>query len=113
MSGGGWPIGRARFHPTGELLEQLSLEVQRYKHIPVFIFAGEKDDMKYGSLAVHKEILAQGGKSTYLEFTKANHVQSAGKGWGNRKHVTWLFQQNRKNNPDPEEDPFSNSPSGH
>ena len=62
--------------------------------------------MRFGSRAVHKEILAQGGRSTYVEFPKSNHTQSAGKGWGNRKHIAWLFEQNRKNNPAPGEDPF-------
>ncbi len=108
MSGGGWPIGPVGAKPAGKLLERLGLEVQRYKHIPVFIFAGELDPMRFGSRAVHQEILAQGGKSTFVEFPKTKHVASALKAWSDRKRVAWLFKQNRKNNPSAGEDPFGN-----
>ncbi len=107
-SGGGWPIGPVGAKPAGKLLERLGLEVQRYKHIPVFIFAGELDPMRFGSRAVHQEILAQGGKSTFVEFPKTKHAVSALKAWSDRKRVAWLFKQNRKNNPSAGEDPFGN-----
>jgi len=108
MCGAGWPIGQPYTDPTGPLLERLKLEVQRYKHTPVYIFAGQLDGMRYGSSAVDKEIRAQGGNSTYIEFPNTDHVSTAGKAWGKRDHIVWLFQQNRKNNPPPGEDPFPN-----
>ncbi len=105
ICGSGWPIGRA-FRPVDETaMQRLKLEVQRYKHVPVLIFAGEKDRMNLGSKAVHKQILAQGGKSTYLEIPGAKHVQSS-RAWNDRKNIAWLFRQNRKNNPKPGKDPF-------
>ena len=106
ICGGGWPIGRAFSNPAGKTLERLKLELRRHKHIPVLIFAGGKDPMRFGSQAAHKEILAAGGKSTYVEFLNVGHVPSANKGWANRKHVGWLFEQNRKNNPTPGADCF-------
>ena len=106
MCGAGWPIGPAAVDPAGMLLGRLKLEVRRYKHVPVFIFAGGADRMRFGSRAVHKEILAQGGKSTYVEFPRITHVGSAGRGWANRKHVAWMFSQNRRSNPRPGKDPF-------
>lgn len=106
ICGGGWPIGRVFSDPVGPFLERLKLEVQRHKHVPVLIFVGSKDPMRFGSLAVHEQILAAGGKSTYVEFANVDHVPSASRGWGNRKHIAWLFEQNRKNNPAPGEDPF-------
>jgi len=106
MCGAGWPIGRVFTDPAGRTLDRLKLEVQRYRHVPVYVLAGEKDRMRFGSRAVHKEILAQGGKSTYVEFPATNHVGTAGKAWGNRKHIAWLFARNRRSNPAPGKDPF-------
>lgn len=106
MCAAGWAVGPVFCDPTGRLTDRLKLEVQRYKHIPVQVFAGQQDPLRLGSLAVHKEIHAQGGKSSYVEFPKTGHIASAGKTWGNRAHVQWLFQQNRKSNPKPGEDPF-------
>ena len=103
----GWPIGRPGLAPTGPALRRLKQDVRRYKHIPVLIMHGQNDRrMRPGSQALHREILAQGGKSTYVVLPKANHVSSAGAAWGNRKYVAWLFKQNRKNNPPPGKDPF-------
>lgn len=96
MCGGGWPIGRCYANLTDILLEQLKLEVDRYKHIPVFIFAGALDQMRLSSKAVHEEILAQGGQSTYVEFAETNHVSSAGRGWGQRANIAWLLEQKRR-----------------
>ena len=101
IAGGGWAIGPAYSEPKGELVQTLAREVARYKHIPVRVFAGGKDPMRLGSSAVHKEILRQGGKSEYEEFPDTEHIPSAGKAWGNRKNVEWLFQQSRKTNPKP------------
>jgi hypothetical protein len=106
MSGGGWPIGPAYCEPTPMMLERLKLEVQRYKHIPVLIFVGERDRMRLGSRAVHEVMVAQGGKSKYVEHPGAEHIYSGLVGWSDRKSVAWLFQQNRKNNPEPGKDPF-------
>jgi len=108
MCGAGWPIGRAGATPDAKLLARLSQEVQRYKHIPVSIFAGEQDVMKDGSEAVHKLITARGGTSRYIEFPNTGHTASAAKIWGRRAHVQWLFQQNRTANPAPGADPFPN-----
>jgi poly(3-hydroxybutyrate) depolymerase len=106
ICGAGWPIGRARSIPTDAMKARLKLEVSRIKHIPVSIFAGQDDRMRYGSKAVHAEITAQGGKSSYVEFPKTGHVQTAGGIWRNRKFIAWLFKQNRKNNPKPGPDPY-------
>jgi poly(3-hydroxybutyrate) depolymerase len=104
--GAGWPIGPAYSKPAGELRERLKLEVSRYKHVPVHAFAGGKDAMRLGSRAVCEEIVAQGGKATYVEFRETAHAATAGKCWGDRQYVEWIFRQNRKNNPDPGPDPF-------
>ncbi len=104
----GWPIGRAYSKPEGKLLERLKKEVQRYKHVPVMVMAGQKDRMRYGSKTVSELINQAGGKSTYVEFEGATHVQSAGRAWGNRKHMEWLFSQNRRKNPRPGPDPYPN-----
>ncbi|MDP6637437.1 MAG: hypothetical protein QGG42_21270 [Phycisphaerae bacterium] len=106
VCGAGWPIGRARSRPVGPLKARLKLEVSRIKHIPVSIFAGQDDLMRYGSKAAHEEIVAQGGKSSYVEFPKTDHVGTARSIWRNRKYVRWLFAQNRKKNPKPGPDPY-------
>ena len=81
-----------------EVLQELAKEVARYKHVPVWIFAGEKDGMSLSSRAVHKELLKQGANAQYTEFPGTDHISSAGKAWGNQKHISWLFQQKRPNN---------------
>ncbi|MCD6365491.1 MAG: hypothetical protein J7M14_06405 [Planctomycetes bacterium] len=106
MVGAGWPIGQARSNPSAALLDRLRLEVRRYKHIPVSIFVGQRDRMRFGSQAVHKEIVAQGGNSTYVEIPGADHVGSAVSIWAKRRNIEWLFSQNRKKNPSPGPDPF-------
>jgi hypothetical protein len=106
LCGAGWPIGAAFAAPTGAQVERLKLEVRRYKHIPVHLFAGGRDGMKFGSEAVQKEIQAQGGTSEYVEFPDTSHVGAAAKIWSDRKNLLWLFSQNRKNNPAPGADPF-------
>jgi len=98
--GAGWPMGRPMENPTGALLEKLKQEVGIYKHIPTYIFVGESDRlMLMGSRAVHKEILAQGGQSNYVEFPKTDHVPTANKAWSNPEHLEWLFRQNRGKKP--------------
>ena len=106
MSGGGWPIGRAFSDPTHLQRKRLEQEVQRHKHIPVFIFAGENDLMRRGSRAVHEVILAQSGKGKYVEIPRAGHIDSAARGWLDRENILWLFRQSRKDNPAPGDDPF-------
>ena len=108
LSCGGWPIGMPYRAPTEEQLARLKLEVKRYKHIPVQIFAGEKDNMKIPSKVLHKVITDEGGKSTYTEFPGASHVSSANKVWGNVKFIDWLFKQDRSKNPKPGKDPYPN-----
>ena len=95
-SGGGWPVGRAYSDPRGKFLERLKLEISLYKAVPVFIFAGGADKMRFGSAAVNKEILAQGGKTRYSEYKGAGHVAAAGKGWGDIENIRWLFRQKRR-----------------
>ncbi len=106
ICGAGWPVGRAFSRPAGPLQARLKLEFSRIKHIPVSIFAGQEDPMRYGSAAAHAEMTAQGGKSSYVEFPKTSHVGTAGGIWRNRKHIRWLFEQNRKKNPKPGVDPY-------
>ncbi len=106
LCGAGWPIGRAYSNPNEDMLKRLRLEISRHKHIPVWIFAGEKDPMRFGSRAIFKELKAAGAKVQYLECPSATHVASAGRAWGSRKHIAWLFTQNRKNNPAPAKDPY-------
>jgi poly(3-hydroxybutyrate) depolymerase len=106
ICGAGWPIGKA-FSLPGDLSKaRLKLEVSRIKHTPVSIFAGQLDPMRYGSKAIHQEIVAQGGKSSYVEFPKTKHVSTAGAIWRNRKYVRWLFAQRLSRNPKPGADPY-------
>ncbi len=105
-SGGGWPIGGAFSRPDEDATARLKKEAGRYRHIPVYIFAGEKDPMRFGSSAVHKALTTLGGKSVYDEIPGAGHVPSAGRGWQNTKRLTCLFQQNRRKNPQPGADPY-------
>lgn len=92
----GWPIGPAGSNPTGPFLLELKRQVQRYKQVPIRIFAGSEDPMHFGSQAAHAEIAAQGGDSLYIEFPKTAHVQSANKVWANIKYITWLFANNKE-----------------
>ena len=107
MSGGGWAIGMARSYPTKASLAQLKQEIRTYRHVPVIIFAGDQDTMRHASKAHHEQIVAQGGKSTYVEIPGASHVASGGRAWANRRHVAWLFEQNRKRNAMPADSPQS------
>lgn len=107
--GAGWAVGRPYSDPNDspELLKQLKTEVQRYKHVPVHIFAGDQDHMRFAGRAVHRQIIAAGGNSTYIEFPRTNHVATAGRAWGRRKHIEWFFAQNRRNNPKPLKSPLA------
>ena len=99
ISCAGWAIGRLNEDPSARLRELLTKEAQAYKHVPILVTAGEKDIRmsKGGRLA--SEVLKQiGGDCTYVEFSGTNHVYSAGKTWGNRKYIAWLFEQNHKKN---------------
>ncbi len=95
ISCGGWPMGRCYSDPRGQMLEQLKKEVSIYKHVPLRIFAGELDRMNLGSRAVGKELVEQGADVEYIEFPKTNHVSSAGKAWGNKEYISWLFNQKK------------------
>lgn len=102
----GWPIGQCYSQTSTRLLPRLALEVSRYKHIPVYICAGDQDGMRFSSRAVHEEILRQGGESNFVEFPNSSHVSSAGRAWGNPTYFRWLFEQRRSDNPSPGADPF-------
>ena len=106
ICGAGWPIGRAYSKPDEALLERLRLEIQRHRHIPVWIFAGEKDAMRFGSEAIFRELQAIEAKAQYSELPGATHGGSAGGIWTNDEHVKWLFEQNRAKNPPPSKDPY-------
>ena len=95
MCAGGWAIGKPYAEPRGMLLQELAKEVDRYKHVPIWIFAGEKDGMSLSSRAVHKELLNQGADAQYTEFPATDHVSSAVKTWGGHEHIAWLFRQKR------------------
>jgi dienelactone hydrolase len=97
LSVAGWPVGKIGEDPTTDpvFTKALKLEVQRYKHVPVRIFAGDQDQLRFGCRAVHEELTAQGGNSAYTEFPNTAHVPSAGKTWGNRQYILWLFSQRR------------------
>ena len=82
------------------------MEVRRHKHIPVVIFSGEKDPMRYGSRAVGKALQAAKAASSYIEFPGADHGGVPGGAYRNRKHIAWLFAQNRKKNPPAGKDPY-------
>ncbi|MFW6061520.1 MAG: hypothetical protein ACOC93_01805, partial [Planctomycetota bacterium] len=103
-SGAGFAIGRPFSTPSGKLRKRLAQEVERYKHIPVYIFAGGKDSMRHSAKAVHDVIAEAGGTSRYYEAPNRNHVQSAGSGWKNEEQIDWLFAQRRKARPGP--DPY-------
>lgn len=106
----GWPIGRAyadpAADPTGRLAKRLGQELGRHAHIPVRIFAGSQDRMRFGSQAAHQALQSLGADSEYVEHEGANHLQSAGRTWGRRSHVAWLFEQRKSKNPPAGKDPF-------
>jgi acetyl esterase/lipase len=91
--GGGWPVGRAFSEPQGKMLQTLQDEALRYCHVPVFVFAGEHDRMRFGSRAVHKAIGALEGESHYVEIPEVGHIPSARKAWSNPETIRWLFDQ--------------------
>ena len=105
----GWPIGRVAKvtpRPTRGMLESLDLEVSRHKHIPVYIFTGQRDlMMRAPSRAVYEVLKARGAKVRFTEFPSASHDSVPGAAYRNRKHMTWLFEQNRSKNPPPGKDP--------
>ena len=92
----GWPIGAVGSDPTGPFLLELQRQVQRYKQVPIRIFAGSEDPMRFGSKAAHAEIAAQGGDSLYIEFPETAHVPSANKVWTNVRYIAWLFANNKE-----------------
>lgn len=94
-SGGGWPVGRAYSIPVGSAMDQLKKEVSIYKDVPVFIFAGEKDRMRFGSAAVNEEILEQGGETRFKIYKGAGHIPAAGKGWRDVENIHWIFSHKR------------------
>ena len=100
ISSGGWAIGGLGADPSTYLLDKLSQEAQEYKHVPILVTAGEKDlRMSKASRFTNQVLTKMGANCTYVEFPNTEHVSSAGKTWGNRKYITWLFQQKRKRMP--------------
>lgn len=102
----GWPIGRAFSDPNSAMLKRLDMEVRRHAHIPVYIFSGQRDPMRLGSRAVYKVLRARGAKCNYIEFPAAGHGNVPGAAYRNRKHITWLFEQDRRKNPPAGKDPY-------
>ena len=97
ISSGGWAIGPLNADPSIWLQDSLTQEAQAYKHVPILVTAGEKDlRMSKASRFTNEVISKMTATFTYVEFPNTEHVSSAGKTWGNRKYVTWLFEQNRK-----------------
>ncbi|MFW6154319.1 MAG: prolyl oligopeptidase family serine peptidase [Planctomycetota bacterium] len=96
IAGGGWAIGPAYSTPSGAAADQLAEEVATYAHVPVLIFAGEKDRMASSSRAIHRQIQAADGTSRYVEIPGAGHLPSASRGWGDPDHIRWLFRQRRR-----------------
>lgn len=96
ISSGGWAIGQLHENPSPQLRNLLSQETQAYKHVPIFVTAGEKDiPMSKGSRLANEVLSQIGGNCTYVEFPNTEHVSSAGKTWGNPKYIAWLFKQKR------------------
>jgi len=89
----GWPIGYAYSNPDPDLLDELAVEVAIYKDMPVWIFVGGADAMRYGSIAVYNEIISQGGTAYYTEYPGVDHVGSCTRTWSNSISTHWLFQQ--------------------
>jgi predicted peptidase len=107
IASAGWAVGPAYYdyNPdraiTAKALDQLKLEVTRYKHIPMQICDGRNDPMHLSGMAVDKEIRAQGGKSQYVEFPNVDHAGAAGSTWADQERIQWLLKQNRSENPKP------------
>jgi len=99
ISCSGWAIGRLNADPSPYLRNMLIQEAQPYKHVPILVTAGEKDARMAKGSRCASEVLNQiGGNCTYVEFPQTDHVPSAGKTWGNRQYIEWLFEQ-KKNLP--------------
>jgi poly(3-hydroxybutyrate) depolymerase len=107
IASAGWAIGPAYYNydpsqpVTAKALDQLKIEVKRYKHIPIQICDGKNDPMHLSGKAASAEITAQGGKSQYVEFPSADHAGAAGSTWSDQQRIEWLFKQNRADNPKP------------
>ena len=96
ISAGGWAVGRLNADPSSWMRDNLTREVQAYKHVPMLITAGEKDERMAKASRLTGEVLSKvGANYMYVEFPKTEHVSSAEKTWGNRKFVAWVFEQNR------------------
>jgi len=93
----GWAIGPLGSNPSGITLTALREEVQQYKHIPVRIFVGDQDRAMYvPSVAVAKCLKEAGSNADIAIFKGVAHVPTAGRVWGNKDNIKWLFAQNLK-----------------
>lgn len=95
MGCSGWSIGPCYAPLTAPLQSALIDEIKTYRRIPVGIFAGGKDGMRFGSAAAYDEMKRQGFTVRYDEFKDTDHVSAAGKTWGNRDTIKWLFAQRK------------------
>ena len=101
ISVAGWFVGLPYQAPSPEEMEQLKIDVARYKHIPVRVHVGGKDSMKLAAKPGHEEIVRQGGTSLYFEYPEAGHTGSGDKTWNDANTVIWLFSQRKSDNATP------------
>jgi len=95
MCASGWPIGPAYSNPSEAQKELFRQEAQRFRHVPIRIFAGEKDGMRAGSKAADEVLKQLSADSDYIELPGANHFATAGRVWGNANYWQWLFEQKK------------------
>ena len=98
ISCAGWFVGLPYNPPTAQEMEQLKLDVARYKHIPTRVHVGGNDKMKLSSKPGYEEIIRQGGTSLYVEYPEAGHTQAGDKTWNDANTVIWLFSQRKSSN---------------
>ncbi len=98
VSCAGWFVGVPYSAPTAQEMEQLKLDVARYKHIPTRVHVGGKDKMRFSSKPGYEEIIRQGGTSLYIEYPETDHLGSGDKTWDDANTVIWLFSQRKSTN---------------
>ena len=95
ISVAGWFVGLPYQAPSPEEMDQLKIDVARFKDIPVRIHVGGADPMKLAAKPGHEEILRQGGTSLYFEYPEAKHTAAGDKTWNDANTVIWLFSQRK------------------
>ncbi|MBN2211933.1 MAG: hypothetical protein JW709_11105 [Sedimentisphaerales bacterium] len=96
----GWAIGSVLSKPTDALKETLRQEATAYRHVPIRIFAGEKDAMRHGSQVAYEVLKQLGADCEYTEFPGADHLGITGRVWTNTKTMEWLFEQKKDSTTD-------------